>query len=141
MFFAHIHVSLECFCTFRRIIARNNLNLTPYGTGDGRTFWRICVPDYTNFRHICPTAWSVHRAWIHPAKTGDKSIADGPTDKRRTCHAKGEVASNWIALRYACTCLSQGGFRRWQPKNLFTLVPLPEFKRGETEEDVAKPPK
>ena len=32
----------------------------------------------------------------------------------------------------------EDGSGRWQLKNLFALVTLPEFERGETEEDVAK---
>lgn len=61
-------------------------------------------------------------------------------DQQLACHAKGDVTSNWIALRYAYANLNQDGSGRWQPKNLFALVLLPEFERGKTEEDVTEIP-
>ena len=61
-------------------------------------------------------------------------------DQQLACHAKGDVASNWIALRYAYGNLSQDESERWKHKNLFTLVLLPKFERGETEEDATEIP-
>lgn len=61
---------------------------------------------------------------------------DRSVDWQPACHAKGEVASDWIALRYAYTNLSRGGSDRRQADNLFALILLPKSERGETEEDV-----
>jgi len=67
----------------------------------------------------------------------DKSIGKS-VDEQPTCHAKGDAASIWIALRYACANLSGGESGRWKPKNLFALVLLAEFERGKTEKDVTR---
>ena len=69
---------------------------------------------------------------------GDKSVMDKSADQQLACHAKGDIESNWIALRYAYANFSQNGSGRWQPKNLFALVLLPKFERGETEEDITE---
>ena len=136
MFLAHIHIFLEHLRAFRCVVASNDLAPSPYGEGDGRTFWQICVPNDPNFQHICPTFPFAHKAWIYPIETGDKPIIDRSIYKRLACHPKGDVTSNWIALRYAYASFSLGGSGRWQPKNLFTLVLLPKLEGGETEEDV-----
>ena len=65
-------------------------------------------------------------------------MMDRSVDRKPACHAKGEVASDWIALRYAYTNLSRGGCDRRQADNLFALILLPQFERGEAEEDVAE---
>jgi hypothetical protein len=65
---------------------------------------------------------------------------DESMNERLACHARGDAASDWIALQYAYANLSKGGSGRWRPNNLFALVLLPEFKRCETEEYVAAIP-
>jgi len=138
MLFAHIHVFLEHFRTFLSVVAGKNVSAIIYGEGDDRTFGQICVTNFSNFQRACPIARSVHKVWICPMESRDKPMVDKSTDEQLTCHAKGDVASIWIALRYACANLSRGGSGRWRHKNLFALVLLPEFERGKAEKDITR---
>jgi hypothetical protein len=71
-------------------------------------------------------------------ETRDKLVMNKSADPQLACHAKGDVASDWIALRYAYANLSQDKSDRWQHKNLFALALLPKFERGDAEEDITE---
>lgn len=106
MLLAYIDVFLERLCAFCHIVASDNVSTTPPDQGGGCTLWRMCSPNYTNFQHAYPIVWSAHKVWICPVEARGKLMMDGFADQQPACHARGEEASDWIALRYACTNLS-----------------------------------
>lgn len=59
----------------------------------------------------------------------DKSIVGRSADQKPPCHAKGDIASNWIALRYACTSFGQAG-----PKKMTTKKPVRSYLAAQVRE-------